>query len=76
MRTLPTIRYVAIARCYYGWEMYRYIDTAVENFPHTRAVWGVRVVFLSTISNYDWEYGARGLGRFLGRCGTGGKEAH
>lgn len=74
MQTLPTVRYVVIG-CHYDNEMYRFIDAAVEDSPQIRAVWGIRVVFLSTISSYDWKQATR-RARFLGRCGTGGKEAH
>lgn len=69
MQTLPTLQYVALGY-YRGSDVYGdYVDTAnawttVNNNPHTRAEWGVRVVFLGRIPECDWERGARGQGDF------------
>jgi hypothetical protein len=63
MRTLPTVRYVALGY-YYSGERYKYAHAAVNNSPHIRAAWGVRVVVLSEIPEYDWEQGVRGEGDF------------
>ncbi|KAF8961356.1 hypothetical protein BDZ97DRAFT_1207800 [Flammula alnicola] len=63
MQTLPTVRYVALGS-YHGGERYKYAYATVNNSPHIRAAWGVRVVFLGEIPQYDWERGARGEGDF------------
>ncbi|KAM6500031.1 hypothetical protein JOM56_003045 [Amanita muscaria] len=63
MQTLPTVRYVALGH-YCGGERYKYADAAINNSPHIREAWDVRVVFLSDIPQYDWERGARGKGDF------------
>jgi hypothetical protein len=63
IQTLPTVRYVALGHYCCG-ERYKYADAAVNNSPHIRAAWGVRVVVLSEIPEYDWERGARGEGDF------------
>lgn len=60
---LPVVRYLAIGR-YLSDERYKYADSVVDNKPHTRATWGVRVVVFESISTYDWERGARGEGDF------------
>ena len=56
---MPVVRYVSI-----GHYDDRYPDAAVDNRPHIREEWGVRVVFLSGIPQNDWERGARGQGNF------------
>ena len=63
MRRLTTIRYVALGS-YRSGERYRYAEAMVNNSPHIRAAWDVRVVFLSEIPGPDWERGARGEGDF------------
>jgi hypothetical protein len=63
LQTLPTIQYVALGN-YCDGERYKYAETVVNNSPHIRAAWGVRVVFLSEIPEHDWERGARGGGDF------------
>ncbi|KAF8624564.1 hypothetical protein AX15_005811 [Amanita polypyramis BW_CC] len=63
MKTLPTIRYVALGS-YHSGEEYRYADVTVDNSSYIRAAWGVRVVVLSKIPVCDWERGARGQGDF------------
>lgn len=63
MQTLPTIQYVAL--CHYSCdESRKYTDAEVDNNPHFRARWGVRVVPLSWLPDHDWERGARGQGDF------------
>ena len=63
VQTLPAIQYVALGH-YCSGERYKYAETEVNNSPHIRAAWGVRVVFLSEIPERDWERGARGGGDF------------
>lgn len=63
MQTLSTVRYVALGH-YCGGERYKYADAAINNSPHIREAWDVRVVFFSDIPQYDWERGARGKGDF------------
>jgi hypothetical protein len=70
MRTLPTLQYVALG--YYRSsnqfedDVNATVAATVNNIPHTRAEWGVQVVFLGRIPEYDWERGARGQGDFWG----------
>ena len=59
MQSLPAIQYVALGY-YNGDERYRYADVVVNNSPHFRAAWGVRVVALGNIPRSDWKRGARG----------------
>jgi len=63
IQTLPTIQYLALGY-YRSGEEHRYMTTTVNNAPHTRARYPVRVVFLSEMSIYDWDRGARGEGDF------------
>jgi hypothetical protein len=63
MKTLPTVRYVALGS-YRGGEQYKYVCATVNDNPHIRAAWGVRVVFFGEIPELDWERGARGEGDF------------
>ena len=63
MQTLPTVQYVAIGH-YDNAERFRYADATINNSPHTKAAWGVRVVLLREIPQYDWERGARDEGDF------------
>ncbi len=49
---------------YHGDEKYRYADVVVNNSPHFRAAWGVRVVALGNLPRSDWKRGARGEGDF------------
>ena len=63
MQKLPSVRYVALGH-YCSGERYKYADVTVNNEPHIRRAWGIRVVFLREIPEYDWERGARGEGDF------------
>jgi len=63
IQTLPTVQYVAVG--HYSWrERYKHAHATVNNSPHIRAAWSVRVVVLSEIPEHDWERGARGEGDF------------
>jgi len=61
MQSLPAIRYVALGHYYAS---RKYADATINNCPHIRAAWGVRVVHLGEIPTHDWERGARGEGDF------------
>jgi len=63
IQTLPTVQYVAVGH-YCCRERYKHAHVTVNNSPHIRAAWSVRVVVLSMIPEYDWERGARGEGDF------------
>jgi hypothetical protein len=63
MQKLPTVQYVALGS-YRGGGGHKYTYARVNNEPHIRAAWGVRVVFLLELPEYDWERGARGEGDF------------
>jgi len=56
IQRLPAVRYVALG----SYKGRKYADATVNNNPHIRAAWGVRVVFLGEIPEHDWERGARG----------------
>jgi hypothetical protein len=60
---LPTVRYVALGY-YCSGDKYKYADVTVNNESHVRRAWGVQVVLLGEIPEYDWERGARGEGDF------------
>ena len=63
MRTLPTVQYATVGH-YDNAERLRYADAMVNNSPHIKAAWGMRVVLFPEIPQYDWERGARGKGDF------------
>jgi len=56
MQRLPAVRYVALG----SHKNRKYGHATVDNNPHIRAAWGVRIVFLGEIPAHDWERGARG----------------
>ena len=60
MQRLPAVRYVALG----SYKSRKYGHATVNNSPHIRAAWGVRVVHLGEIPTHDWERGARGEGDF------------
>jgi hypothetical protein len=63
MQRLPAVQYVALGS-HRGYEGNKFAVATVNNRPHIRAAWRVRVVFLGEIPEYDWERGARGEGDF------------
>jgi hypothetical protein len=63
MQRLSTVQYMALGH-YRSGGRYRYLGAAVDDLPHRRELWGVRVVSLSGMSEYDWKRGARGEGDF------------
>ena len=63
MQTLPTVQYLVLGH-YRSGEGNRYMTATVNNAPYIRAASPVRLVYLSNISMYDWDRGARGEADF------------